>query len=550
MVNRRRAGQILSAAALACVLFVSCGEGQERDMQTEREEERSSRQEQETVEAEDGESEASGTAALPEELFKGMTYTKGYKGFFDTNPIMTQRFGADPYAMVYGDRVYFYMTADAFEYDGDGNIAENSYSRIRSLNVVSTDDMMNFTDHGSILVAGEGGAAAWAHNSWAPAAAWKKIDGRDKFFLYFADNGGGIGVLESDSPTGPFTDPLGKALVSRQTPNCADVLWLFDPAVLVDDDGRAYLYFGGGVPEGKIQDPGTARVVELGEDMVSLKGEPVVIDVPYLFEDSGIHKAANKYYYTYCTNWQVDEAGTEKYGIHNAEIVSLVSDSPMGPFIFSERILENPGTLCGLYGNNHHCVFSFQNRWYIAYHSRALEKAMGVEHGYRCTNIDEFTMGEDGAIGIIRQTVDGRTQLKNVDPYGENSAVHMALCAGLDTRPLAEKGAGAMILTGIDNGDYMKVQGVDFGEKSPETVECRFLLGEGADSSSAVRISIDSLFGEAVAYLSLQDGEADEDGVVRCTVVLRGQAVGVHDLYFTFSGSGYEMSSWRFDRGH
>ncbi len=52
MVNRRRAGQILSAAALACVLFVSCGEGQERDMQTVGEEEESSRQEQETVEQE------------------------------------------------------------------------------------------------------------------------------------------------------------------------------------------------------------------------------------------------------------------------------------------------------------------------------------------------------------------------------------------------------------------------------------------------------------------------------------------------------------------
>ncbi len=468
----------------------------------------------------------------------------------DTNPIMTQRFGADPYAMVYGDRVYFYMTADAFEYDGEGKIAENSYSKIRSLNVVSTDDMMNFTDHGSIPVAGEGGAAGWAHNSWAPAAAWKNIDGKDKFFLYFADNGGGIGVLESDSPTGPFTDPLGKALVSRQTPNCADVLWLFDPAVLVDDDGRAYLYFGGGVPEGKIQDPGTARVVELGEDMISLKGEPVTIDAPYLFEDSGIHKAGNKYYYTYCTNWQVDEAGTEKYGIHNAEIVSLESDSPMGSFVFRERILENPGKLCGLYGNNHHCVFSFQNRWYIAYHSRALEMAMGVEHGYRCTNIDEFTMGEDGTIGIIRQTFDGRTQLKNVDPYGENSAVHMASCAGLDTRPLTGEGAGNMILTGIDSGDYMKVQGVDFGEKSPATVECRVLLGEGVDSSSTVRISIDSLFGEVVAYLSLQDGEADEDGIVKCTVVLRGQAVGVHDLFFAFSGSGYEMKSWRFDLEH
>lgn len=486
----------------------------------------------------------------PAACFKGMKYTESYKKFTETNPVMTQRFGADPYALVYGDRVYFYMTADAFEYDGTGAVKENSYGQIQSLNVVSTDDMMNFTDHGSIAAAGKEGAAKWARNSWAPAAAWKEIDGKDKFFLYFADNGGGIGVLESDSPTGPFTDPVGKALISRQTPNCADVLWLFDPAVLVDDDGRAYLYFGGGVPEGKVSDPGTARVVELGEDMISIKGEPQVIDVPYLFEDSGIHKVRNKYYYTYCTNWQVDSEGTEKYGIHNAEIACLESDSPMGPFVFKERILENPGTLCGLYGNNHHCVFSFQDRWYITYHSRALEKAMGVEHGYRCVNIDEFTMGEDGAIGIIRQTTNGRKQLKNVNPYCDNSAVNMAMNAGLDTAPFREGSAGGMVLTGIDSGDYMKVQGVDFGEAAPEALECLLKADAEADISSCmVRVSADMLWGDVIAYLPLQ-GEADgdgEDGFSVYRAAVEKEITGVHDLYFVFSGSGYEMESWRFE---
>ena len=57
--------------------------------------------------------------------------------------------------------------------------------------------------------------------SWAPAAAHKTINGKDKFFLYFANGGGGIGVLTADSPIGPWTDPLGKALGYRQyTWNC------------------------------------------------------------------------------------------------------------------------------------------------------------------------------------------------------------------------------------------------------------------------------------------------------------------------------------------
>lgn len=72
------------------------------------------------------------------------------------------------------------------------------------------------------------------------------IDGKPKFFLYFANNGSGIGVLTADSPTGPWTDPLGKELISRSTPNCGNVAWLFDPAVYYDEEtDEAYLFFGG-----------------------------------------------------------------------------------------------------------------------------------------------------------------------------------------------------------------------------------------------------------------------------------------------------------------
>lgn len=479
--------------------------------------------------------------------FQKMNYRKSFKGLEDTNPIMTQRFGADPYAMVYGDRVYFYMTADAFEYDASNNIKENSYSQIRSLNVVSTDDMVNFTDHGSIQVAGKGGAAKWAGNSWAPAAAWKEIDGKPKFFLYFANSGGGIGVLTADSPIGPFTDPLGHELVSRNTPNCADVLWLFDPAVLVDDDGNGYLYFGGGVPQDKISAPGTGRCVALGDDMISLKGDPVAIDIPYLFEDSGIHKAGNKYYYTYCTNWQVDAEGTKKYGFTNAEIASLESDSPLGPFTYKETILENPGKLCGLYGNNHHCVFQFQDRWYMTYHSRMLEKAMGIEKGYRATCIDEFTMDENGTIGKIKQSYAGREQLKHVDPYLENSAVNVALLAGMTTAPISAERPNEMVLSDISDGTYARVTGVDFGTEGPKSLEVKFRRTADSDKPAAIEVRLDKLFKEVLGYIPLEvSGEADADGFYTAAASLDQSTTGIHDLYLVFAGENLEVKSWQF----
>ena len=115
------------------------------------------------------------------------------------NPIMDHKFGADPYAMVYDGRVYVYMTNDNQQFDetnknwnGQPN-AENDYSKISTINVISSADMVNWVDHGEIDVAG---IASWAKNSWAPAACHKTINGKEKFFLYFADNGSGIGVLE------------------------------------------------------------------------------------------------------------------------------------------------------------------------------------------------------------------------------------------------------------------------------------------------------------------------------------------------------------------
>lgn len=481
--------------------------------------------------------------------FEQLTITQSYKGLTDTNPLITQRFGADPYALVYEDRVYIYMTADTFEYDAAGNPKENTYGKINKINVISTDDMVNFTDHGSINAAGPQGSAKWARNSWAPAAAWKEIAGKPQFFLYFADAGGGIGVLQADSPVGPFHDPLGEALISRNTPNCADVLWLFDPAVLMDDDGRAYIYFGGGVPEGQIADPGTARVAELGEDMISIVGEPRTIDVPYLFEDSGIHKAGEKYYYTYCTNWQVDEAGTEKYGFYNGEIASMVSDSPMGPFEFKEVILKNPGSVFGLGGNNHHCVFNFNGDWYITYHARVLEKSMGIEKGYRSTHIDKFTMEEDGTIGTIKQTLAGREQLKYVDAYTENRAVNFAVMGGVDTvaadSVASECGSGDMALGDIQSGDFIKVVGVDFGSTIPSSFSATVRNAADTQAEGVIRISIDSLDGEVLGYLPVSDLPAGED-FTEITMQLTGKADGVHDLFFVFSGEGYEIESWKF----
>lgn len=469
---------------------------------------------------------------------------KAYKAKENSNPIMTQAFGADPFAMVFEDTVYIYMTADTFEYDTNNEITRNTYSKINTIHCVSTKDFKNFEDHGEIPVAGANGIAKWAHNSWAPAAAHKVIDGKDKFFLYFADNGGGIGVLTADSPTGPFTDPLGKALISRDVPTCKDVLWLFDPAVLVDDDGTGYLYFGGGVPEGKADFPGTGRVVKLGDNMISLDGSPVAIDIPALFEDSGIHKYNGKYYYSYCTNWSVPEEITKEYGITNGQIATMVSDSPMGPFTFSGKILDNPGTLCGLWGNNHHAVFSFKDKLYIVYHSRYLEKQMGVEQDYRITFVNEVTTNEDGTIQPIKQDLKGPDQLCTLDPYEETSAVLVSQMCGTNSEGLDSLGYGQMVLSSISTGAYTEVIGADFTDEPAKSFKLNANIPSG--EKLTVYVHADDAMGETVARLDMDGIGSYKD----YTVDLRTSISGIHNIFFVFStdSTNCKVRNWKFTK--
>ena len=484
------------------------------------------------------------------ELFKNIKISKSYKGTLNNNPIIEQHYGADPFALVYDDTVYFYMTADAYEYDAAGEIKENSYSQIRSIYVVSTKDMINFTDHGEIMIAGPNGAAKWAHNSWAPAAAWKMIDGKPKFFLYFADNGGGIGVVTSDSPVGPFTDELGHGLIRRDMENCGNVEWLFDPAVLVDDDGKAYIYFGGGVPRGedgqpKAAHPMTARCAQLGDDMMSLVGVPEVIDAPFLFEDSGIHKYNDTYYYSYCSNFSVTAEGTAEYGFENGEIIIMESKNPLGPFTLKERVLKNPGFYYGLGGNNHHAIFKFKDQWYITYHTRILEKEKGILHGYRSTSIEEFTMQEDGTIGNIIMTKNSRSQVGTLNPYETVNAATFAAMGGVDTAPADEisqkYGCGNMLLTAIDTGDFVKIQGADFGSNGAKKV--RFTVKTNGNDG-AVRITTKTAFGEVAGYVGIKP---DGNDVTVCEAELDIPVTGVQDIFFTFSGEGYEIIDWIFE---
>lgn len=461
---------------------------------------------------------------------------QSFKAAGENNPVMTQRFGADPWAMPYGDRVYLYMTGDFYEYKDDGSVGPNHYGSINTIRCLSSADLVNWIDHGDIPAAGARGAAKWARNSWAPAAAHKVIDGKEKFFLYFADSGNGIGVLEADAPWGPFRDPLGHALINRHTPNCASVTWLFDPAVLVDDDGKAYIYVGGGVPEGKAADPGTARCVQLGEDMTSIVGVPRPICPPYLFEDSGIIKVGSKYVYSYCTNFSVPADAPVPF--KNGEICTMIADQPLGPFTFADRVLKNPQDYFGPGGNNHHCMFRFKGKWYITYHTQTLEGVIGLGSGYRCTFINEMDVGEDGRIPLVAGTMAGVPQVEAFNPYQKIPAATAARLAGVTVQPWME---GPGLYTQLPNS-WTMLAGVDFGAEGASSLTVSYM--DVCDCK--LSIVLDDVNAAPAAEFILPRPDWGKRGMQEKTFELPARLTGKHDVYLVFSVPAVRLAWYQF----
>lgn len=452
------------------------------------------------------------------------------------NPIMTQELGADPYAIVYDGRVYVYMTADDYEYDADGNLKDNSFGYIQTLRVVSSDDMLNWTDHGSIAVAGENGAAKWASHAWAPAIAYNKVDGKDKFFLYFANDASGIGVLEADTPLGPWKDPIGKALITGQTPGCQGVVWCFDPAVLVDDDGSAYIYFGGGVPDGQQLHPKSARVAKLGADMISIDGEAKLIDAPCMFEDGGIFKYNDKYYYSYCSNFINPHGdGYPGYGT----ICYMVSDDPMGPYTYAGEIFENPQKWFGVGGNNHHATFVFKGQTYFIYHAQTVSKELGLAKGYRSTHIDNIEFNSNGTIKPIKGTYAGIAQLKNVNPYERIDAETIAWNKGIKTEDCAEEGklysAYNRNLTDLQDGDWTSVAQVDFGTKGAD----QFKVYAASENGGSIEIRLDSPEGELIG--TAQVAATGSDKTYQMVTAKVANVTGTRNVFLVFKGTGEDI---------
>jgi len=425
------------------------------------------------------------------------------------NPIITHKYTADPNAMVWNGRIYVYCSRD--DNNGDG------YDII-DYTLVSSDDMVNWTDHGEVFKVPRD--AKWANRAYAPGSAYRN----GKFYLYFPDGGSSIGVAVGDRPEGPFQDALGKAIINKNMPNC-NVEWLFDPAAFIDDDGHAYLYFGGGGST-----PGVnLRVIKLNEDMISTSGTAVTINAPRSFEASFMHKNNGTYYFSYSTDFNGS----------SARIDYMTSNNPMTGFTYKGIILDNPtvnGKNINMGNNNHASVVKFQDKWYVFYHDRRISNQVYK----RSVSVDLADYNADGTMKKTTCTDNGPPQIKNLNPFDTVQAETINWQSGIKTDVCSE---GGIMVTSISNGDYIRVKGVDFGGGA-EKFEVR---AASNSSGGTIELRLGSQTGTLVGTCEITGtGSWTTWKTFQCNV---SNCTGKKDyLYLVFKGSGepFRLNWWRF----
>jgi len=421
-----------------------------------------------------------------------------FAAVFADNPIIQSLYTADPAPMVHNDTCYLYTTHDE-------DVTVNDFYTMNDWQCYSSTDMVNWTYRGSPL--------SYQTFDWSKGDAWASqcIFRNNKFYMYVPvtqkNGGAAIGVAVADSPTGPFTDPLGQKLVAYG--NGYDI----DPTVFIDDDGQAYLYWGNG----------TLWYVKLNEDMISYSGGIVTTNPkPSNFQEGPwFYKRESLYYMVYATTPSPNEA-----------IAYATSDSPVGPWVSRGTIMA-----AGNCYTNHAGIVDFKGKSFFFYHNSALPNGGSFK---RSVCLDQFEYNADVAIPVVSASDAGPAGVGNLDPYDTVQAETICRGSGVETAVCSD---GGMMVDSIHAGDYIKVKNVDFGDGA-ELFDARVA---SAKEGVAIELHLDSLTGTLAGTCPvISTGGMDSWETVSCAV---SGASGIHDLYLKFIGGGgllFNFNWWKF----
>ncbi|GAB2960667.1 glycoside hydrolase family 43 protein [Saccharothrix stipae] len=423
------------------------------------------------------------------------------------NPIVQHIYTADPAPLVHDGRVYLYTG-----HDEDGS----TYFTMKEWRVWSSDDMVNWTDHGSPM--------NLATFSWASADAWAghTIARNGKFYWYVpvknrATGRMAIGVAVADSPTGPFRDAIGRPLVENGE---------IDPHAFLDDNGQAYLYWG---------NP-NLWYVRLNADMISFSGGAT--QIPLTTAGFGTRTGHATRTTLYEEGPWVYKRNGLYYNVFAAKCCSeyiaySTAPGPTGPWTFRGTVMPTQGSSF----TNHAGIIDFKGSSYFFYHNGALPGGGGYT---RSVAVEKFSYNADGTIPTINMTTSGAPQAGTLNPYVRQEAETIAWGSGIETERASE---GGMNVGWIENGDYIKVKGAAFGTGA-RSLTARVASGT---SGGTIEARLDGPTGTVVGRCAVTGtGGWQNWATVSCPIT---GATGTRDLYLRFTGgSGYlfNVNWWQF----
>jgi arabinoxylan arabinofuranohydrolase len=301
--------------------------------------------------------------------FLGFLLVVTFNAAWAQNPFVTDLYTADPSAHVWADgRLYVYPSHDVAPPRG--------CDLMDKYHVYSTDDMVHWKDHGQILESSE---VPWGRKEggfmWAPDCAYKN----GTYYFYFPHPSGTdwnktwkIGVATSKKPASDFVvQGYIKGLES-----------MIDPCVFVDDDGQAYLYYGGGghCMGGRLKD----NMMELRDSMQPMTG------LHDFHEASWVHKRNGRYYLSYSDNH-------DSSGRHN-RMCYATSNNPLGPWTYQGIFMDPTDSY-----TNHGSIVEYKGQWYSFYHTSALSHFDWL----RSICVDKLFYNPDGTIQKVIPTTTG-----------------------------------------------------------------------------------------------------------------------------------------------
>ena len=466
---------------------------------------------------------------------------------------------------VFGDRVYVYGSHDRVNSEEFCDFKLKVWS-------APVDDLTNWTCHGHCFHTradrDHSNSTDWATRElYAPDVVEK--DGKYYLFAYIVGEPGCVAV--ADRPEGPFTligryDAAAQCEDLKQhpekyldSPNAPDPFLvdgrpeengtqaeiairdmdfpiMIDPGVLVDDDGRVYVYCGylhSYMFEVDPEDMHTVIPGSYRKDFIPKTGWP---SEACFFEACSPRKINGTYYLIYSPR-------------QGSRLAYATSDSPTGPFTYRGYFVDNGVDFPA--GNDHGSVCKIGDEWYIFYHRMTNGTIMSRRGG-----VERLKLNDDGSFSVAAMTSQGFEKAMN--PYYVTEADTACVLTGGPV--IVEKDVFTRPIAGIVGGSVIGYRYFDFGNDYSGTTLKLFLELTGGGIGGRVHVWLDGVPGSLPAAreigcadipqhdgaLGIEIGCADipqHDGALGIDLPA---ITGVHAVYLTFETgrSGWFKSSF------